>query len=230
MPVTINGDGSIAGLSNGSLSANVLTDSTVTTAKLANGAVTYAKTSGVSGLVPLATQIVTSNVSTVNFSEANVTNAFTDFKTYMIMMDGVRCASDNEDFEMRCRTGTNGSSLDANSRYHSITDGTPSAGAEFGAMNRFRLNYNNVGNETEDVSGNTYYKEEWQCMIYLHGFEAYKRLRFHGHQTYMSSDGVDRGQYICGFHNSEARITGLELQFTNQNNITQGRFSMFGVA
>ena len=146
------------------------------------------------------------------------------------MMDGVRCVSDNEDFEMRCRTGTNGTSLDANSRYHSITDGTPSADAEFGAMNRFRLNYNNVGNETETVSGNTYYKEEWQCMIYLHGFEAYKRLRFHGHQTYMSSDGVDRGQYICGFHNSEARITGLELQFTNQNNISQGRFSIFGVA
>ena len=230
MPVTINGDGSIAGLSNGSLSANVLTDSTVTTAKLANGAVTYAKTSGVSGLVPLATVNVTSNTSAVVFTESNVTNAFTDFKTYMIMMDGVRCASDNEDFEMRCRTGTNGSSLDANSRYHSITDGTPSAGAEFGAMNRFRLNYNNCGNETEDVSGNTYYKEEWQCMIYLHGFEAYKRLRFHGHQTYMSSDGVDRGQYICGFHNSSDRITGLELQFTNQNNITQGRFSMFGVA
>ena len=45
----------------------------------------------------------------------------------------------------------------------------------------------------------------------------------------MSSDGVDRGQYICGFHNSESEITGLELQFTNQNNISQGRFSLFGV-
>ena len=235
MPVTINGSGSITGLSvgglpNGTVDADTLASNAVTNAKIANSAVTYAKTSGVSGLVPLATVNVTSNTSAVVFTESNVTNAFTDFKTYMIMMDGVRCASDNEDFEMRCRTGTNGSSLDANSRYHSITDGTPSADAEFGAMNRFRLNYNNCGNETEDVSGNTYYKEEWQCMIYLHGFEAYKRLRFHGHQTYMSSDGVDRGQYICGFHNSEARITGLELQFTNQNNIAQGRFSMFGVA
>ena len=235
MPVTINGSGSIAGLSvgglpNGTVDADTLASNAVTNAKIANSAVTYAKTSGVSGLVPLATVNVTSNTSAVVFTESNVTNAFTDFKTYMIMMDGVRCASDNEDFEMRCRTGTNGTTLDANSRYHSITDGTPSAGAEFGAMNRFRLNYNNVGNETEDLSGNTYYKEEWQCMIYLHGFEAYKRLRFHGHQTYMSSDGVDRGQYICGFHNSEARITGLEIQFTNQNNITQGRFSMFGVA
>jgi len=235
MPVTINGSGSIAGLSVGGLGSGVVNDTTlasnaVTNAKIANSAVTLAKTSGVSGLVPLATHIVSSNTSAVTFSESNVTNAFTDFKTYMIMMDGVRCVSDNEDFEMRCRTGTNGSSLDANSRYHSITDGTPGADSEFGAMNRFRLNYNNVGNETETVSGNTYYKEEWQCMIYLHGFEAYKRLRFHGHQTYMSSDGVDRGQYICGFHNSEARITGLELQFTNQNNISQGRFSIFGVA
>ena len=40
MPVTINGDGSITGLSNGSLSANVLTDSTVTSAKFASGAIT----------------------------------------------------------------------------------------------------------------------------------------------------------------------------------------------
>ena len=145
------------------------------------------------------------------------------------MMDGVRCTSDNEDFEMRCRTGTNGGTLDSSSNYHSIMNGVPGADDEFSSMNRFRLNYNNCGNETETVSGNTYYKEEWQCMIYLHGFEAYKRLRFHGHQTYMSSDGVDRGQYICGFHNSSAEITGLELQFTNQNNITQGRFSLFGV-
>ena len=235
MPVTINGNGSITGLSVGGLGSGVVNDTTlatnaVTNTKIANSAVTYAKTSGVSGLVPLATVNVTSNTSAVTFTETNVTNAFTDFKTYMIMMDGVRCASDNEDFEMRCRTGTNGATLDANSRYHSIMNGVPGADDEYSSMNRFRLNYNNVGNETETVSGNTYYKEEWQCMIYLHGFEAYKRLRFHGHQTYMSSDGVDRGQYICGFHNSEARITGLEIQFTNQNNITQGRFSMFGVS
>ena len=235
MPVTINGDGSITGLSvgglpNGTVNADTLASNAVTNDKIANSAVTYAKTSGVSGLVPLATHVVTSNTSAVTFTESNVTNAFTDFKTYMIMMDGVRCASDNEDFEMRCRTGTNGVTLDSNSVYHSITDGTPGADSEFGSMNRFRLNYNNVGNETEDVSGNTYYKEEWQCIIYLHGFEAYKRVRFHGHQTYMSSDGVDRGQYICGFHNSYDRVTGLELQFTNQNNITQGRFTMYGVA
>ena len=43
MPVTINGDGSITGLSNGSLSANVLTDSTVTNAKLSNNAVNASK-------------------------------------------------------------------------------------------------------------------------------------------------------------------------------------------
>ena len=43
MPVTINGDGSITGLSNGSLSANVLTDSTLTNAKLSNNAVNASK-------------------------------------------------------------------------------------------------------------------------------------------------------------------------------------------
>ena len=43
MPVTINGNGTITGLNNGSLSANVLTDSTVTSAKLANGAASGSK-------------------------------------------------------------------------------------------------------------------------------------------------------------------------------------------
>jgi len=51
MPITINGDGTITGLNNGSLSANVLTDSTVTTAKLANGAVTQAKRTFATGEV-----------------------------------------------------------------------------------------------------------------------------------------------------------------------------------
>ena len=44
MPVTINGDGSIAGLSNGSLSADVLTNSTIEAAKLTAAAQSSLKT------------------------------------------------------------------------------------------------------------------------------------------------------------------------------------------
>ena len=55
MPVTINGDGSITGLSvgglpNGTVDADTLASNAVTTVKIANSAVTSTKTSGIGGL------------------------------------------------------------------------------------------------------------------------------------------------------------------------------------
>ena len=228
MPITINGDGSITGLSVGGLGSGVVNDTTlasnaVTNAKIANSAVTLAKTTGVSGLVPLNTVTVSSNTSAVTFTET-ITGAFSTYKTYMIVMDGVRSVSDNEDFEMRIRYGSNGTSLYSNSDYYSGTVGV-SADEHFGVLNRFRLNYNNVGNF--EASG--YVKEDWNCTIYLHGFENNRRLRYHGHNAYMSSDGALRGQYIHGAITDSREVTGLELQYTNQNNIATGRFSLFGV-
>ena len=54
MPITINGDGSITGLSvgglpNGTVDADTSASNAVTTAKLANGAVTQAKRTYASG-------------------------------------------------------------------------------------------------------------------------------------------------------------------------------------
>ena len=90
MPVTINGDGSITGLSNESLSANVLTDSTVTTAKLANGAATQDKRTYAAGeVVQVAYGFLGGNgtTSTINSSsyqdvnfEASITPKFSDSK------------------------------------------------------------------------------------------------------------------------------------------------------
>jgi len=56
MPVTINGNGSITGLSvgglpNGSVDADTLASNAVTTVKIANSAVTSTKTSGIGGLL-----------------------------------------------------------------------------------------------------------------------------------------------------------------------------------
>ena len=90
MPITINGDGTITGLSNGSLSANVLTDSTVTTAKLANGAATQDKRTYAAGeVVQVAYGFLGGNgtTSTINSSsyqdvnfEASITPKFSDSK------------------------------------------------------------------------------------------------------------------------------------------------------
>ena len=78
MPVTINGDGSITGLSNGSLSANVLTDSTVTTAKLANGAATQAKRTYAAGeIIQVLYSVHSGNTNISTSSDADVTTGIT---------------------------------------------------------------------------------------------------------------------------------------------------------
>ena len=78
MPVTINGDGTITGLNNGSLSANVLTDSTVTTAKLANGAATQAKRTYAAGeIIQVLYSVHSGNSNISTSSDADVTTGIT---------------------------------------------------------------------------------------------------------------------------------------------------------
>ena len=177
----------------------------------------------VGGLTPISKTTVTSNVSAVSFTEA-LTGAFDTYKTYVVIMDGVLCASDNEDFHLRVRHGSNGGTLYSNSDYLSMTNG-PSADDSFSTADKFRLNYNNVGNLT--ASG--YVKEDWNMVLYMHGFENNRRFRYHGTTTYMSSDGTLRGQFINGAVTDATEVTGIEFFFTNSNNITAGTISLFGV-
>ena len=181
------------------------------------------KTGGFGALVPISATTVSSNVSSVTFTE-ELTGAFDTYKVYVVIMDGVLCASDNEDFHLRVRHGSNGGTLYSNSDYLSMTNG-PSADDSFSAADKFRLNYNNVGNLT--VS--SYVKEDWNMILYMHGFENNRRFRYHGTTTYMSSDGNLRGQFINGAVTDATEVTGLEFFFTNSNNITAGKFSLFGV-
>ena len=109
MPVTINGDGSITGLSNGSLSANVLTDSTVTTAKLANGAATQAKRTYAAGEIvqkASTTTLVNNSPSATTWTDilriSSFTPKFTD--SLLIFRVSLRCqesAAAHSDFRIR---------------------------------------------------------------------------------------------------------------------------------
>ena len=177
----------------------------------------------VGGLTPISKTTVSSNVSAVSFTEA-LTGAFDTYKTYVVIMDGVLCASDNEDMHLRVRHGSNGGTLYSNSDYLSMTNG-PSADDSFSAADKFRLNYNNVGNLTVG----SYVKEDWNMVLYMHGFENNRRFRYHGTTTYMSSDGNLRGQFINGAVTDATEVTGIEFFFTNSNNITAGTISLFGV-
>ena len=106
-----------------------------------------------------------------------------------------------------------------------MTNGAESADTSFSATSQWRMNYNNIGNETDG----SYVKEDFNAVIYFYGFEANRRLRYHGQTTYQSSDGNLRGQFINGHATDSTEVTGLEFFPSASNNISVGKFSLFGV-
>ena len=136
----------------------------------------------------------------------------------------MRLANDDRDLRLRYRTGSGGSSQQATNVYLSMTSGADSADSSFSANSFWRLNYNNIGN---DIDG-SYLKETFNAIFYFYGFEANKRLRYHGQSTYQSSDGAVRGQFVNGYATDGTEVTGLEF-FSSSGNIALGKFSLFGV-
>ena len=123
MPVTINGDGSITGLSNGSLSANVLTDSSVTTAKLANGAVTQDKRTYAAGevvQVATTTTVLLNSLGQNPWDDVLRISSFTPkfANSILIFRASVRCqesSAGNSDFRIRIIQDLPSSRVAANS-------------------------------------------------------------------------------------------------------------------
>ncbi len=87
MPVTINGDGSIVGLAvgglpDGSVDADTLAANAVTTAKIANSAVTSIKTSGLGGLTVADQWRITSDATMGTDTVTNFTSNWERADTY----------------------------------------------------------------------------------------------------------------------------------------------------
>ena len=182
------------------------------------------KTGGFGALVPITATTVSSDVSGVTFTE-ELTGAFSDYKIYVVMIAGLRIADDNRDLQCRYRTGTNGSSQQSTNVYVAMTSGADNADATFSATSQWRFNYNNIGNDTDG----SYVKEDFNAVIYFDGFEANRRLRYHGQTVYQSSDGNLRGQFINGHATDSTEVTGLEFFSSQSSNINLGKFSLFGV-
>ena len=173
--------------------------------------------------VLISSTTVSSQVSSVTFTEA-LTGAFGTYGIYVVTINGMRLANDDRDLRLRYRTGSGGSSQQATNVYLSMTSGADSADSSFSANSFWRLNYNNIGN---DIDG-SYLKETFNAIFYFYGFEANKRLRYHGQSTYQSSDGAVRGQFVNGYATDGTEVTGLEF-FSSSGNIALGKFSLFGV-
>ena len=221
MPVTINGDGSIAGLAVGGLGnggivdADSLAANAVTTAKIANSAVTIAKTSNVSGLIPITSTTLTSEDTNVA-----LTNAFTDYRQYVVIIDKISCTQQNKDVEFLLR---NSSGDITSSTYKHLTSGV-SSDHTF-SDSHFRINYNSIGYNT---SG-SYVYQDFSAVLYFSGFEANRRCRYHGTTSYQSSDNTVRGQMVQGVLEKSDAITAINFRFQSGSIRAGGKFSLFGV-
>ena len=218
MPVTINGDGTITGYSpgiaDGSVTSAKLANGAVGTNQLANGAVTLAKTTNVSGIIPIASTTITSNTSSINFDHFT-----TDYRQYMVVVDKVSCTVDNRDFQFFLRdSGGNMTSGYKTTMTGDGSDMTLSA-------NFARINYNSVG---YNVNGGIT-QQDFHAVIYFSGFETNRRVRFHGHSSYQSSDDSVRGQYFAGCCERNETVIGVNFHWQSGDFVAGGKISLFGV-
>ena len=143
MPVTINGDGSITGLSNGSLSANVLTDSTVTSAKFASGAIT-------STMLPAGSVIQVVEGSTENRIEitggtgswvdtnlsATITPSSSSNKVLVLVNGSIHTGNTSSAALTVFRGGTGGTDIGSSGGYGLLhVNGTATSGGGGGSLN-----------------------------------------------------------------------------------------------
>tara|TARA_A100001515_G_scaffold143504_1_gene144780 strand:+ start:25 stop:612 length:588 start_codon:yes stop_codon:yes gene_type:complete len=143
MPVTINGDGSITGLSNGSLSANVLTDSTVTSAKFASGAIT-------STMLPAGSVIQVVEGSTENRIEitggtgswvdtnlsATITPSSSSNKVLVLVNGSIHTGNTSSAALTVFRGGTGGTDIGSSGGYGLLhVNGTATSGGGGGTLN-----------------------------------------------------------------------------------------------
>ena len=160
----------------------------------------FSKTGGFGGnLVHISTQEITSNASTVTFS-----NAFNEYPFYKIIGINVRPEADARDLYLRAQD----SGGDMTSAHKSIVHG---GGTEYthNQNSEFRLNYNSIGNA---YSG-SHLEEMCTFELTLNGFEANKSLRYTGLISYTGSDGASRGQAIMGVCNRSEAVVGLKFFF-----------------
>ena len=228
MPVTINGDGTITGyspavadgsvtsakLANGAVGTNQLANGAVGTNQLANGAVTLAKTTNVSGIIPIASTTITSNTSSITLDHFT-----TDYRQYMVVVDKVSCTVNNRDFQFFLRD----SGGNMTSGYKSTMTGDGSDMTTSGSF--ARVNYNSVG---YNVNGGIT-QQDFHAVIYFSGFETNRRVRFHGHSSYQSSDNSVRGQSFAGCCERNETVIGVNFHWQSGDFVAGGKISLFGV-
>jgi hypothetical protein len=169
---------------------------------------------GVGGsMVKIQTTTISSDVSNVTIEPTN----FTDYKTYCLIISRLQFGSDNMNMRMLIQD-TSGSTYRSDEYASRTGDGNPATSSYF------LMSWDNIGNNT---SGSIIY-EDYSSVIFMNGFEANRRFRYHGNCSYGDTGSVKRSFDIGGGTNYTEEVTGLKLQGSS-GVLKSGQITLYGI-
>ena len=171
--------------------------------------------------VKLATTTVSSDVSTVEFTNS-ISGAFDTYKIYAISITQYRGVVDNHEIYARIRDAS-GSYTSSNYQFRRNTD---QGNYNNDNQNKFALTYNGIGNETSNSGNNI--DEEAHSFLYMYNFVAGRRFQFRYETTFADASGSFRYQNGAGGVRVNTETTGITL-YSASGDIRAGIFTLYGI-
>ena len=163
---------------------------------------------------------VTSNVTDVQFQNSMSEVDFSTYKTYALLMTGVRPEAD--DYTLRYRIYD--SSGEFSSSEYKTKLNTDQGNYNLGGQSSGHFTYNGIGNNT---SGSLIY-EDYHTIAYMHGFAANRRFNIHGQSSFLDNSSDIRNQVYASGVNLETETTGIKI-FSSGGQIALGTFTLYGL-
>ncbi len=164
--------------------------------------------------VKLATTTVSSNVSTVEFTNS-ITGAFDTYKIYALSITQYVGAVDNHEIFARIRDSS-GSYTSSNYQTRRMTD---QGNYNNDNLAHFPVTYNGIGNDTY---------EDAHSLIYMYNFEANRYFKFRYQTTFTDAAGSFRFQNGAGGARVNTETTGITL-YSPGGDISNGIFTLYGI-
>lgn len=163
---------------------------------------------------------VTSAVNDIQFQNSMTEVDFSIYKTYALLMTGVRPSSD--DYTLRYRI------YDSNGEYSSSQYktklNTDQGNYNLTGQNAGHFCYNGIGNNS---SGSLIY-EDYHTIAYMHNFAANRRFNIHGQSSFLDNASGIRNQVYASGPNVETETTGIKI-FSSGGSIALGTFTLYGL-
>ena len=206
MPISINGSGTLTGVSVGGLPDGIV-DADMMAAGVAGS---WKK---------LSTTTVSSNVDNVTFTNS-ITDAFDTYKMYAIVFNQFRSTADDYNFYIRIQES--GSTVSSGVYRWRVF--SPDGNSNGQGDTQFRCNKDAVGNVTasdnnEDVSG----------ILYFSGFSSSKRLRYRSEIIFGTASADNNADFSGGGINNINETTGI-LFYPQNGQWSTGTATLYGIA